>query len=201
MKMDRRHSVSHGPAEVRIAVFLVSALALLAVLAAPARTWAAESVAGEYEIKAAVLYNFARFTEWPATAVPDSPDVFVIGVLGTDPFGDILDEVAATRTVGDKRIVVRRFATLDEYTPCHILFVAASERARMAAVIEKLRDAPVLLVADTAGFAQAGGTVDLVVEENKVRFEVNPVAAERAGVKISSKLLRLARIVKAEKED
>jgi len=201
MKMDRRHSVSHGPAEVRIAVFLVSALALLAVLAAPARTWAAESVAGEYEIKAAVLYNFARFTEWPATAVPDSPDVFVIGVLGTDPFGDILDEVAATRTVGDKRIVVRRFATLDEYTPCHILFVAASERARMAAVIEKLRDAPVLLVADTAGFAQAGGTVDLVVEENKVRFEVNPVAAERAGVKISSKLLRLARIVKAGKED
>jgi len=201
MKMDRRHSVSHGPAEVRIAVFLVSALALLTVLAAPARTWAAESVAGEYEIKAAVLYNFARFTEWPATAVPDSPDVFVIGVLGTDPFGDILDEVAATRTVGDKRIVVRRFATLDEYTPCHILFVAASERARMAAVIEKLRDAPVLLVADTAGFAQAGGTVDLVVEENKVRFEVNPVAAERAGVKISSKLLRLARIVKAEKED
>jgi len=201
MKMDRRHSMSHGPVEVRIVVFLVSAFALLAVLAGPARTWAAESVAGEYEIKAAFLYNFARFAEWPPTAVPDSPDVFVIGVLGTDPFGDILDEIAATRTVGDKRIVVRRFATLDEYTPCHILFVAASERARMAAVIEKLRDAPVLLVADTAGFAQAGGTVDLVVEENKVRFEVNPVAAERAGVKISSKLLRLARIVKAGKED
>ena len=198
MKTARPQSAQRGPMQVRIAVFLVCLLAFLAGLALPACGRAAESVAGEYEIKAAFLYNFALFVEWPATAAPDSPDVFVIGVLGTDPFGRILDEIAATKTVGNKRIVIRRFATLDDYTPCHILFVGVSERARTEAVIEKLGDEPVLLVSEIGQFAQAGGTVNLVVDDNKVRFEISQTAAEHAGLKISSKLLRLARLVKTK---
>ncbi|MBN1916809.1 MAG: YfiR family protein [Verrucomicrobia bacterium] len=176
-------------------------IALAAVFAMAGRAGASELVAREYQIKAAFLYKAALFVEWPATAVPETPDVFVIGVLGSDPFGTFLDEIAATKKVGDKRIIVRRFETLEAYTPCHILFVAVSEHSRIAGVIERLRDTPVLLVADTKGFAQAGGALGLVIEDNKVRLEVNPAAAERAGLKISSKLLRLARLVKATKED
>jgi hypothetical protein len=186
-----------------------SALALAVVLAVGLGVAAPAGAAGspglgevtrEYEVKAAFLYSFATFTDWPGDAVPDAGDAFVIGVLGVDPFGPVLDAIAASKTVRGRRIVVRRFATLEDYTPCHILFVASSERARMGAVIETLRDAPVLLVADTGEFARAGGTIDLVVEDNKVRFEINQAAAEHAGLKISSKLLRLARIVKTEEE-
>jgi hypothetical protein len=157
-------------------------------------------VTREYEVKAAFLYSFATFIDWPGDAVPDAGDAFIIGVLGTDPFGPVLDAIAASKTVRGKRIVVRRFATLEDYTPCHILFVADSERARMRGVVEKLRDAPVLLVADTEGFARVGGAINLVIEDNKVRFEINQAAAEHAGLKISSKLLRLARLVKTEEE-
>ncbi|MBN1916810.1 MAG: YfiR family protein [Verrucomicrobia bacterium] len=176
-----------------IAVVLLWLCATIPVLASEG-----ESAAREYEVKAAFLYNFATFVDWPEDAVPDAGDTFIIGVLGKDPFGPELDSIAASRTVRGKRIVVRRFATLDGYTPCHILFVAASEREHLPVVLKRLAGAAVLIVGDTGGFAEAGGMVNLVLEERKVRFEINQAAAERAGLRISSKLLRLARLVQGE---
>lgn len=154
-----------------------------------------EAVTREYEVKAAFLYNFATFIEWPKGAVPDAGDTFVIGVFGEDPFGAVLDAIAASKTVQGKRIVVRRFTAIEDYMPCHILFVARSEHKRLAEILERLAGAPVLIVGENAGFAETGGIVNLVIEDNKVRFEINQNAAQRAGLKISSKLLRLARIV------
>jgi hypothetical protein len=184
---------------VRLAVLVAITLAALALTADPAA--AASALAREYELKAAFLCNFIAFVEWPENAVPDSGDSFVIGVLGDDPFGQILDEIAAVKAANGTPIVVHRFATIDEYTPCHILFVAASEHHHLPALLETLGDSPVLVVGDTEDFARAGGIVNLIIKENKIRFEINLVAATRAGLKISSKLLRLAKIITEEEAE
>lgn len=177
------------------------AAAVLAGLVLSTLAPAAEPAPTEYEIKAAFIYNFAKYVEWPESNGPDSGEAFIIGVLGEDPFGPLLDQLARSKTVGDKPIVVRRFDSFADYTPCHILFVAASERDRLPAILEKLADSPVLVIGDTPGFARRGVAVNFVIEHSKVRFEINPAAAARAGLKISSKLLRLAKIVTEELPD
>jgi hypothetical protein len=171
------------------------ATAVIAALAVSGLASAAEPAPTEYEIKAAFIYNFAKYVEWPEETTVDSGDVFVIGVLGDDPFGPLLDKIAENRTIGDKPIVIRRFDRIEDYTPCHILFVAASEQDHLPAIIEALGDSPVLLIGDTRGFARTGVAVNFVIEHSKVRFQINPEAAARAGLRISSKLLRLATIV------
>ncbi|MHB1036925.1 MAG: YfiR family protein [Pirellulales bacterium] len=150
----------------------------------------------EYTIKAAYLYNFGRYVEWPANSFRGADDPFVIGVLGTDPFGATLDEIASEKKIARRRIVARRFASMTEYVPCHILFVVASTSAEQrAAAVQKLQNSRVLLVGETPGFAQQGGVINFFVEQNKVRFEINVQAAKREQLKISSKLLSLAQIV------
>lgn len=148
----------------------------------------------EYAIKAAFLYHFTRYVQWPSAA-GSADDVFVVGVLGDDPFGEHLAEITKKKTADDRKIAVRRFKELDEYTPCHILFVSASEADQLEATLAKLRGAYALIVGDTGGYARRGVMVNFYLEQNKVRIEVNRGAAEREGLKISSKLLRLARIV------
>jgi len=177
------------------------ASAVLAALAVSTLAPAAEPAPTEYEIKAAFIYNFAKYVEWPEDTGPDSGGVFIIGVLGDDPFGVLLDQIARSKTIGDKPIVIRRFEHFEDYTPCHILFVAASEQDRLPAVLEMLADSPVLLIGDTEGFAHRGVAVNFVIERSKVRFEINPEAAARAGLKISSKLLRLATIITEDATD
>jgi len=169
--------------------------AVLAGLTVSTLAPAAEPAPTEYEIKAAFIYNFAKYVEWPENNDLDSGEAFIIGVLGADPFGALLDQIARSKTIGDKPIVIRRFEHVEDYTPCHILFVAASEHDRLPAILEKLAHSPALVMGDTAGFAHAGVAVNFVIERSKVRFEINPAAATRAGLKISSKLLRLATIV------
>ena len=150
----------------------------------------------EYAIKAAYLYNFGNYVEWPVEAFPTNDTPLVIGVLGRDPFGEILNEIARTKKVGGRPIVAKRFASLAAYTPCHILFVPSStDPEEQAAAIRQAHGSPVLLVGENPGFAEQGGTVDFFIEENKVRFEINADVAKRQQLKISSKLLGLARIV------
>jgi hypothetical protein len=150
----------------------------------------------EYSIKGAFLYNFGRYVQWPDTALPKDGPPFVIGVLGTDPFGAVLDEIAVAAKVDGHPVAAKRFATLAEYTPCHILFLAAATDAQVkAAAIQRLRNAPVLLVGEEPGMAQRGAVVNFYVEQNKVRFEINIETARQQQLKVSSKLLSLAKIV------
>ena len=158
----------------------------------------------EYEIKAAYLYNFGLYVQWPNSPAQGTDENIAIGVLGKDPFGPHLDRIAEAKTIEGKKIVVYRFKSMDQYRPCHILYVAArtvegekEERPedRLAAVLRKTRGAPVLLVGDTEGFAQKGVMINFYIEENRVKFEMNPDAAKRAGLQISSKLLKLGKIV------
>jgi hypothetical protein len=153
----------------------------------------------EYTIKAAYLYNFARYVQWPANAFRDNQDPFVIGVLGSDPLGDDLDRIAQAKQVEARKIVVYRFPSPDKYRPCHILFVPRSvEPRQQIETIGRLRNSPVLLIGETPGFAERGGTVNFFIEQNRVRFEINQKAGQRANLKISAKLLSLAKLVNGD---
>lgn len=149
----------------------------------------------EYQIKAVFLLNFASFAEWPpsAFAQPDSP--IVIGVLGTDPFGGALAEAVSGEKVQQHPVVLRYASHAAELRGCHIVFICQSERRRLADDLEAFGNRPVLTVSDIPGFARDGGMIGFVLEANRVRFEINPARAGEHGLKLSSQLLALARIV------
>jgi hypothetical protein len=181
------------PLAARVVPF---AVALLAAVSFSEAQDEGAVVNREYTIKAAYLYNFSSYVQWPVEAFPTNDTPLVIGVLGTDPFGEILNEIARTKKVGGRPIVARRFASMAAYAPCHVLFVPSSTSAdETAAAIRKTRGSPVLLVGENPAFAEDGGAVTFFIEENKVRFEINVDVARRQQLKISSKLLGLAKIV------
>ncbi len=194
---------------LRARLVLLSLLAAVA-LSSAAPCGAMEVENREYKIKAAFLYQFANFVRWPADAFGGRDDPFVIGVLGAnsarDPqhaeFRAALGTIAASKRVQGRPIVVRHFANLDEYTPCHTLFVAGDVSAKpLNLVIVRLRDEPVLLVGETAGFVDAGGVIDFTIVDNHLRFEINLDAADRKDLKVISKLTNIAvRIIKDGEE-
>jgi len=155
---------------------------------------AAEPVAEtlEYPVKAAYLYQFAHFVEWPGTEGTASP--FLIGVLGDDLFGGALDRAVARKAVGGRPLVVRRFRTPEELEECAIVFVAGSAMGRLDAILSKTARWPSLTVGESDGFTQAGGMIRFFVDGNRVRFDVNLPAAQSAGLRLSSRLLALARV-------
>lgn len=171
-------------------------LAVLALLAAPASgAFAqAEGRETEYRVKAAFLYNFSKFVEWPRGAFADDGSPLVLGIVGEDPFGSIIDEFAGKPAAG-RTIVVRRFPSADRIGPCHLLYVSASVRDGLPAVFRRAREVRALTVGDADGFARAGGMIGLVPVGDRIGFEVNLDPAAQAGLRISSKLLGLARAV------
>ncbi|MDO8547920.1 MAG: YfiR family protein [Nitrospirales bacterium] len=151
--------------------------------------------ASEHQIKAAFLYNFVQFIEWPASAFKDAHSDFSLCVLGDDPFGTALERTIGGKIVKGRRLAVKRSGRLHDLTDCQLMFISSSERDHLTKTLDLLAGSSVLTVGDTDQFAHLGGMINLYVEENKVRFEINPQAAERSGLKISSKLLKLAKTV------
>lgn len=147
----------------------------------------------EYEVKAAFLYNFARFVEWPPQ--PQPPSSFTICVLGTDPFGPVLDELIKGKSIQGMQLVARRPQQVEDAGDCQILFISASEDARLGHILAVLHGRSVLTVGEAKRFAHRGGMINFRREGSKVRFEINPDAAGQAGLTISSQLLKLARII------
>ena len=151
----------------------------------------------EYTVKAVFLYTFGRYVEWPESALAKTPNTFVIGVVGEDPFGGALDEIAAKKTIQGRRIVVRRFASAEKFDgPCHILFVSRSLKAdQQAAAIKKTQGKGVFVVGENPGFAEQGGVANFFVDGDSVRFEINGDAAKRAKLHMDAKLLNLGKPV------
>jgi hypothetical protein len=179
------------------AALLVAAVCGAGTLA-PARRVGAQGVS-EYELKAAFVYNFAKFIEWPDDSFSAPDDPFVIGVLGDDPIASMLVRNLAGKTVRERRLVTRRFGGVSELERCHILFIAGSEAPRLAAALQAVGRQPVVTVGESDGFAQHGGVVGFLMEGARLRFEVNLDAAERANLRISSQLLKLAtRVLRRE---
>src|SRR3954471_9797470 len=132
----------------------------------------------EYDVKAAMICNFAQFVDWPRDAFEsDSGDVVIV-VAGNNPFGSVLDQVAASKKVGGRSIVVRYVSSADKIPACHLLFIPASEEANIAAIMEKVGDRAVLTLGKSDAFPWAGGIIRFYTAEGKVRFEVNVKAAE-----------------------
>lgn len=152
----------------------------------------AHQEAGEYEVKAAFLYNFSKFVEWPAHAFPDEESPFIIGILGSDPFGRNLDLLVKDKSVKGRRVEVRRLYELSGLSCCQVLFIAQSEAYRLPAIIQAIERHPILTVSDMAKFLGQGGIIMFTKEGDKIRFSINLKAASKAMVTISSKLLNLA---------
>jgi hypothetical protein len=170
----------------------------------PAQAQQAESVinvSNEYVLKAVYLYNFGRYVEWPATAFAGASEPFVIGIVGEDSFGGAIDEIAAKKTIGKRRIVVRRFASPDDYRqPCQILFVSRSLTAeQQSALSSKIEGQPVLLVGETPGFDERGGSINFFVDGDRIQFEINLENARRAQLRMDAQLLKLGKPVGAQR--
>ena len=146
-------------------------------------------------MKTAFLFNFAKFIEWPPSsfATPQSP--FTFCVLGQDPFGSILTDTLQGKVIRDRPLAVRRLKDKSEARSCQIVFVSSSESPHLPEIVETLRGGNVLLVGETNRFAASGGTIEFTLEDDRVRFAINTDAAGRSGLKFSSKLLALAKLV------
>jgi len=149
----------------------------------------------EYEIKAAFIYKFAKFIEWPAGIEQADRDSLIIGILGHDPFGFIMEKVIGGKTVRGKVITVERYHTVDEALQSDILFISESEMPRLDFIINRLSGRDILTVSDTQDFTSKGGMIYLYMHEKHIRFMINIEAASEAQLKFSSKLLKLAEII------
>ena len=158
-------------------------------------TRAQSPTAGEYQVKAAFLFNFAKFVEWPASSFSDASAPLRICVLGRDPFGEELRNITKEKTVNGRKLEVSQVFDLQVARTCQILFIASSETARLKQILASLRGTDALTVGDTKGFVEQGGMINFVLENSRVQFEVNRKAAEQGGLKISSKLLSVAKLV------
>jgi len=161
---------------------------------AAATSSATPAVANEYQLKAVFLFNFTKYVEWPATAFADPQAPFVIGVVGDDPFGAALDDTVRGEKVNGRALVVRRYGPKDEIKDCQILFIAATEAARLEQITAGLKGRNVLTVGDTDQFTDHGGMIWLVMENNKIRLKINLDAAKAAKLTINSNLLRAAEV-------
>jgi hypothetical protein len=167
------------------------ALALALALAMPASIPA--QAANEYEVKAAFLFNFTRFVDWPQSS---GSGLFCIGIAGADPFGGALEEAVKGRSAGGHAIAVKHFKPGEESAACEIVFISGADAKKMRAALGRLQHAAVLTVGEGPGFCHSGGVIAFEIEDNKVRLEINPDAAQRARLQISSKLLSLATLVR-----
>lgn len=193
-KMIKRQNVhAWGAARNSLTLKMIGSclLALISLVALSNAVQAQSS--SEYQVKAAFLYNFAKFVDWPAEAFAGSNGMLVIGVIGDDPFGGALDQAINGKTINGRPLVVRRLRWGQDLRSCHILFISSSERKHLQQIIQSLRGASVLTVGDMGQFNQAGGIINFILEASKVRFEINSRGAGQAQLRISSKLLALAK--------
>jgi hypothetical protein len=140
----------------------------------------------EYQVKAAFLFNFLKFVEWPGGA---SEAPWVIGILGTDPFGPILDNTVRSKIVNGRPVQVRRYAHLSDVKDCNVLFIGRGEFERLGTPVRP----GLLTVGEAPGFLKSGGIINFYLEDNHVRFEIQPSAAHSSGLRVSAQLLKLGR--------
>ena len=175
-------------------------LMLLLLLPGGGTSLFAQTPSKEYQIKAAFLFNFIQFVEWPPTVFKNADDPFRIGVLGQDPFNAALEETVQGETIINHKIIVEHSMQVDDLKNCQLIFISKSEKKHVTEILSALDDKPVLTVSEIEGFAERGGGINFYLEGKKVRFEVNPDAAQHDGLKISSQLLSLGKIIETAKE-
>ena len=180
--------------QVGLGIALVTALLTCGFEASAQNADSSDS--SEYLIKAGFIYNFAKLVEWPTSAFPQSGNPIVIAVLGNDSFADVLEHAVDGKRIDSHPFSVKRLKWKEfKECSCHILFLAVQESAHADEIIQSVKTASVLTIAETPGFAKRGGIINFTLQDSKVRFEANVEAAKQSGLIISSRLLSLARIV------
>jgi len=183
------------------ASLVLLSISVLLLSGAPGRS-AEATTFKEYQIKAAFIYNFTQFVEWPTNAFPEAGAPLTIGILGNDPFGTTIDEIVRGEKVNGHPLVVSRFRHFEDIkdTACHILFISQSEMGQLEGILHELKGRSILTVGETEGFAKNGGMIRFITEKNKTRLRINADAAKEVNLVISAKLLKLAEIVTMKKE-
>jgi hypothetical protein len=172
------------------------ALSLVLLAAAALQVRAQGPVFEEYRVKAAFLFNFAKFIAWPPDAFTGADEPIGICVFGQNPFGSVLEETVQGKVVANRTFVVRQISNAQQASTCHIVFLSASEVKHSLVFLEELRGKQVLTVMESDGVNSNGGVISLSLKDGRVRIEIDPAAADRAKLRISSKLLKLAEIRK-----
>ncbi len=149
----------------------------------------------EYQVKAAFLFHFGQFVEWPTEALKDADSPLTYCTIGEDPFRGSLDAALSGKTIGARMLRVQHFRQPQEIQGCQILFIGAGEKKLLPAILAGVKGDSVLTVGESEHFVQDGGMIGFSLEENKVRFEINLEAAQKAKFRISSRLLALAKSV------
>jgi YfiR/HmsC-like len=147
----------------------------------------------EYELKAGVLYRIIEYVEWPKEAMVNNPGALQIGLIGQIPFADAL-EVLNGKTIQGRELIVKRLPDLQAAATCQVIFISASEKARIAEIVAQMKDRPVLTVSEVDGFAEQGGMVNLLAGKNHIAMEINREVTGRAKLSVSSQLLKLATV-------
>jgi hypothetical protein len=197
----------------RLMVAAVLCLVLLTALNAQAEPSSAQYK--EYEVKAAFIFNFLKFVDWPKEKMADDPNQITIGIIGKDPFGSAVD-IFKGKTIEDRKVVAMRFEGLEQLNKlaesdknerleaiknCHLLFICSSEQKQIREITDIVDKHAVLTVGDTEQFIESGGIINFFMEEGKIRFDINLAAAKKAGLEMRSQLLRLARKVIKDEPD
>jgi hypothetical protein len=175
--------------------FGILILATWASLSIVSRGSAQANPTSEYAVKAAFLFHFAQFVEWPTAAFKDANAPLIFCTLGEDEFHGALDDSINGKTIENRPLRVQHLKQLQEVEGCQVIFISANEKKRIPALLASLKGSPVLTVGESEHFAQEGGMIGLFLEENKIRFEINLASAEHAKLKLSSRLLALAKTV------
>jgi YfiR/HmsC-like len=165
---------------------------------APRRALAMAAIPTEYKIKAAMICNFIQFVEWPSEAFssPDAP--LVVGIVAPNPFGDMLEQLTAGKSISGRPIRIKYLSDGDRVENCHAVFVPAAQEAGTAKIMQQIGNSSVLSIGETDSFLNSAGMIRFYTEDNKLRFEINPDAAESARLRISAKLLKLAKITRSK---
>jgi hypothetical protein len=163
------------------------------------RAQAQQPKADEFQVKAAYLYNFGRFVEWPDQNAPDKSDAFEICVLGADPFGPTLDATLAKETIAGKSVTAKRISKPQEIDSCRIVFISSSEQGHLKEVLTALDKTSVLTVSDIPRFSERGGMIGFILDGDRVRFDVNLASAQDARLTLSSELLKVATNVRKDR--
>ncbi len=183
------HPYVHGLPELIISLFF------FAVLSLPHYASADPPGRSEYEVKAAFLYNFLKFVEWPVEKSTASPSAINLCILGHDPFGNSIDDFIAQKIAG-KKISLQHMSSISRIGDCHAVFISGSEKGSVKSIADLAMKRHILTIGDTEEFSQQGVIINMFLENNKVRFEINPDAAKRAGLRIDARLLKLAVIAR-----
>jgi hypothetical protein len=193
-------ALRHGPSVPGALCRLSACLLAIALGAAPGARPALAQSASIDDVKAAFLFNFTKFVQWPAGAFPNDTSTFEIGILGDDTVGDSLRETIRGKTVDGRELRLKRVSAADNLEQLQVLFISKSDTSRVLDLVTRMTGKAVLTVADSPGFCQSGGVIQFDIDNDQVRFEINLEAAQRSRLNVSSKLLALAKAVYSKRK-